>query len=245
VPPASGYQFQDERSVDRFLVQRWIITDSPEVSPSGYCECITLVYEGDRKVLDLGRDSGITNVTAIRDVTGDRRAELVIDQNSGGAHCCASMTIYSVETSPRSLLSISTGNCPASLMDLDKDGTPEVSTCDDAFSYEFCSFAYSPFPPVVFAYDRRRAEFTLATPRFAKYLPPPDTNDARKQMDDNTGDLDIVRCAALGPALTFIYTGRVVEGQRLFRELYRAPDAAKAEQKAMDLVRKSRLWMAR
>jgi hypothetical protein len=56
VAPDSGFVFHDERQVDRFVVQRWVSEDAPGISPSGFCDCITLVYEGGRRVLDLGRD---------------------------------------------------------------------------------------------------------------------------------------------------------------------------------------------
>jgi hypothetical protein len=43
--------------------------------------------------------------------------------------------------------------------------------------------------------------------------------------------------------LSLIYGGRVDEGLALFRLVYRRPDAPQLEQKAMELVRKSPLWI--
>ncbi len=246
VAPAPGFVLHEQHRVDRFLVQRWVSSATPEVSPAGFCECITVIYEDGRLVLDLGIDAGITSVTAVSDVTGDRRAELVISTNSGGAHCCQSTTIYSVSgAEPRPLLAVDTGDCPGELVDLDRDGKAEFRTCDAAFGYEFCSFAFSPFPPVVFAYDRLKGEFLLATPGYARRLQLKTASDARKTVADYPNDQEIARCAALGPALGLIYTGRVAQGQRLFRQLYRGSDAAVVEQKAVDIAMKSELWRNR
>jgi len=143
---------------------------------------------------------------------------------------------------------LSTGNCTGELIDLDKNGVLEFQTCDDMFAYEFCSFAFSPMPTVVLAYDARKGAFALATPRLAKYLPDPkraQLDDARKTMAENRADPEISRCAAFGPALSLIYSGRINEGLAIFRQLYRRPDRAMLEQKAMDMVKKSPLWVER
>jgi len=249
-PPQPGFILHEQTDAGRFTVQRWVNEMSPEVSPAGFCECITVVYEGTRLLLNTGLDAGITHVqSSTSDITGDGRPELVVVQNSGGAHCCESTAIYSVESTLRQLLSISTGNCPGRLEDIDGDGVPEFETCDEGFAYAFCSFAYSPVPTVVFAYDKSKGAFALATPRYARYFRTQDAAelaDARKLMAETRDtDPETYRCAALDPALTMIYNGRLNDGLALFRRLYARPDRATLERKVMEIVRKSSLWIAR
>jgi len=248
LPPRENFILHDERDVDRFVVQRWVSAGSPDISASGVCECITVVYEGDRRVLDLGVDVGITQIESSgADITGDGLAELVVTKHTGGAHCCESTTIYSVAAAATAILSVSTGNCPGQLVDLDDDGVPEFRTCDDTVAYAFCSFALSPMPTVVFAYDKARGAYALATPRYVKA--PIQLQEsiaaARKAMEQNPGDASVARCTALGPSLSLIYAGRVGEGRALLRRLYTRPDARQLERKTMELVRKSPLWIAR
>ena len=246
VPPDKGFIFRDEKTVDRFVVQRWISEANPEVSPAGFCECITVVYEGPRLVLTPGLNAGISDVGSTGDLTGDRLAELVLTNFSGGAHCCYSMAIYSIEGErARPLLSLETGDCAAELVDLDSDGTVELQTCDARFGYAFCSFAFSPFPPAVLAYDRQKGAFVPSTPRFARFLQLQSEAEARKTIAEYPNDREIGRCAALAPALGLIYTGRVEEGQALFRQLYRGPDAMEVERKALEMARTSDMWVAR
>lgn len=244
--PEPGYVLHDERTVDRFLVRRWIRQDSPEISPAGYCECITLVYEGDRLVLDLGTDAGITQVaSADTDVDDDGLSELVVTRFSGGAHCCTATTIYSVGTTLRELLSLNTGHCPGRLVDLNGDGVAEFETCDDTFAYEFCAFASSPMPAVVLAYDAAAGVFAVATPRYAEFYADPRAQalaDAQETLAGNADAPDIARCAALGPALSLVYAGRTSDGIALFEQLYNSSDGPDVVQKAVALARGSALW---
>jgi hypothetical protein len=248
VPPGKGFILHEERQVDRFLVQQWVSEASSDVSASGLCECATVVYEDNRQILSLGLDSGITRVESSGvDITGDGRAELVVTKHSGGAHCCESTTIYSVDATAREILSVSTGNCPGELVDLDNDGVPEFQTCDDTFANAFCSFAYSPMPTVVFAYDKANGAYAVATPRYANWSRQVDASlaEARKALEENPGDPDIYRCSMLAPALSMIYGGRLNDGLALFRRVYSRPDGAQVEQKTVELVRKSAFWVGR
>lgn len=246
VAPSTGFIFHDEKAVDRFVIQRWVSAENPEVSPAGFCECMTVVYEGTRRLFTPELDAGITSVSTVGDVTGDRRAELVFNRHSGGAHCCYSTSIYSIEREgPKALLSLETDDCSAELVDLDKNGVAEFQTCDAIFGYEFCSFAFTPFPPVVFAYDPQKGMFVLSTPRYARYVQLASEADARATMEMYPNEAEAARCASLGPALGLIYTGRVAEGQALFRKLYRGSDATAVETKALAMARSSDLWTAR
>lgn len=246
VAPSPGFILHDEMRVDRFVVQRWVSAANREVSPAGFCECITVVYEGTRRLFTPAPDAGITSVSTVSDVTGDRLAELVISQHSGGAHCCYSTSIYSIERAePKALLSLNTDDCAGELLDLDKNGVAEFQTCDATFGYEFCSFAFTPFPPVVFEYNRQKGVFVLATPRYARYLQLPTEVEARATVKEYPKEAEVGRCAALGPALGLIYTGRVAQGQALFRKLYSGPDAMAVEKKALEMARSSQLWVER
>jgi hypothetical protein len=240
--------------VGGLTVERWVPVSSPEVSPAGMCECITLVYLGDRKVLTLGEPNLMT-ATSIeaasgRDITGDSLREVVVSTWSGGAHCCYSTSIYSISGQVRPVLTIETGHCgPGELMDLDGNGTLELITCDDRWAYAHCSFAESPFPRVVFAYDGARGNYHPATPRYAALFRDDiarETAEARKKLASEGGkDPGVDKCTVLQPALSLMYVGLMDEGQRLVRELYRGTDIDAFENETVEKVRSSTLWVAR
>jgi hypothetical protein len=253
-PPREGYQLHDKREVGALTVERWVPTASPEVSPAGMCECITVVYLGDRKLLALGEPNEMTatsidNVSGT-DINGDARPEIVVSTWSGGAHCCYSTSIYSIGDDVRPVLTIETGNCgPGEIRDLDGDQQMEVVTCDDRWGYTYCSFADSPFPQVVYTYNSARREYELATPRFASRFRDDiatKTTEARTHMAAEGGkDAGIDKCTVLRPALALMYLGRLEDGRQLIRELYRGADLDTFEKEVSDGAQASRLWVAR
>jgi hypothetical protein len=253
-PPRAGYQLHDTRTVGSLTVERWVPTAMPDVSPAGMCECITVIYANGRLLLTLGEPGLMTalSIDAVsgKDVNGDRQPDLVVSDWSGGAHCCYSTSIYSIGSQVRPLLTIATGNCgPGELRDLDDDGSMEVVTCDDRLAYSYCSFAESPLPRVVMAYNASRGEYELATPRYAARLRDEiaaQTLEARTRMKAEGGkDAGADKCTVLQPALSLMYAGQLEEGRRLIRELYRGPDLDAFEQEVVDGVQASRLWVAR
>ena len=253
-PPAGGYGLHDERTVGPFTVQRWVNSSSPEVSPAGMCECITVVYLGDRQVLSLGAPGEMT-ARQISDVTGqdvnrDRQPDLIVSDWSGGAHCCYTTTVYSVGSEVRQILSLGTGNCgPGTFEDLDEDGRLEFITCDDAWAYAYCSFADSPLPRVVFAYDQSQGGYVPATPRYAAQFRDElamALEEVQTWMSVSGGkDPGLDRCRLLGPVLGLMYAGRIDDGLVLLRGLYRGADREQFEAETLEKVKKSPLWVPR
>jgi hypothetical protein len=217
------------------------------------CECITVVHMGDRTVLTLGAPDEMTartvEATSGRDINGDRLPDLVVSTWSGGAHCCYSTTIHSVGREVKPLLTLDTGNCGTELMDLDGNGTLELLTCDDRWAYAHCSFAESPLPSVVFAYDATRGEYRPATPRYAARFRDDiarQTAEARTKLAADGGkDPGVDKCTVLQPALSLMYFGLMDEGRQLVRELYRGSDIDAFEKETLEKVRSSALWVAR
>ena len=253
-PPRDGYQLHDTRALGGLTVERWVAPASLEVSPSGMCDCITIVYLGERKVLTLGEPGAMTattiDATSGTDITGDSQPDVVVSTWSGGAHCCYSTSVYSIGREVRPLLNIETGNCgPGEFMDLDGDKRLEIITCDDRWGYTYCSFAESPFPRVVFAYNAARGEYEVATPRFASGFRDEiaaQTSEARTRMAAEGGkDAGRDKCTVLRPALSLLYAGRLDEGRALIRDLYRGADLDAFEREVVEGARASRLWVAR
>jgi hypothetical protein len=243
--PHADYVLLDEQPVSRFVVQRWIRRGSPPPSPAGYCDCLTVVLEAGHVRLDLGPESGITTVSALPDVTGDAREELVVHDYTGGAHCCNFTRIFSFDTEgPRPLLSLSTGHCEVQLVDLDGDGRAEVRTCDDHFAYAFCSFADSPKPPVVLAFDRGTGRFEVATRRFAREMPEPSLDALRAEVSAAGARADVQRCVALGPVIDRLYTDGEDSAQQLLGAIYDRPDRAALWSQILEIARRSPLYTA-
>ena len=148
------------------------------------------------------------------------------------------------------VLALETGNCgPGEFEDLDGDGTFEFTTCDDAWAYAYCSFADSPLPRVVYAYDRARGEYVPATPRYASRFRDQlarDLDEAQTWLRDSGDDADpgLIKCRLLQPALGLMYSGRFDDGVLLIRVLYRGGDREQFERETAERVRQSPHWAA-
>jgi len=248
--PRSGFVFYDERRIGIFESQRWVNSAEREVSPSGMCDCITVVYLGSRKILTI--DPGGIMSTEIdprsgQDINGDKLPEIIVSQYTGGAHCCSSTTVYSVSAEPKMILQVDSGNCPGDFEDLDHDGKLEFVVCDDAWAYEKCPFATSPMPRVVYAYSPTMGRYTPATPRYWERFQESITqsiHQAEKDLADPDRDKTLDTCTVLRPVLDLMYAGRVDDGVALFRRLYRQADGSKLERETIQKVRSRPHWVA-
>jgi hypothetical protein len=102
----------------------------------------------------------------VTDIDGDGEPEVVLDLYSAGAHCCWYTQIYRYvpETKHYSPLVHVWGNLGYVFADLDHDGSQELVTRDDRFSYAFASFADSRWPVRILRY--RAGKLTVETPSY-------------------------------------------------------------------------------
>jgi hypothetical protein len=157
--------------------------------------------------------------------------QLVVEQYSGGAHCCYSYWIYDLSAPDARLLFDSgkygTGNQLVPV-DIDGDGEFEFKHSVMAFDYFNLSHASSTFPQAIFAYDKTVGEYRPANRRFSAY--------ALTGIEKDIKDLESIK--ARGPAakddlyteihfsallqvtLKYIYAGRRDEGWAIFDREY-------------------------
>ncbi|HEX3686381.1 MAG TPA: VCBS repeat-containing protein [Gaiellaceae bacterium] len=102
----------------------------------------------------------------VTDVDGDGEPEVVLDLYWGGAHCCWYSQIYRyVPTTRRYTPLVQVwGNFGYVFADLDHDGTQELVTRDDRFSYAFASFADSRWPVRILRY--KAGKISVDTPTY-------------------------------------------------------------------------------
>jgi hypothetical protein len=251
--PHAGYALHDERTVGPFTVQRWIAAVSPAVPASGVCDCITVVYEGDRHVAEFGAAGTIAAYT-VADLSGtdlnqDGYPDLVVSAWSGGPHCCYSSGVYSVGENVHQLLSLETGNCGGEFADLDGNGTLEFITCDDRWASAYCAFADWPLPRVIYAFEPSRGTYVPDTPRYASHYRnqlSAALEEAQAWLTQSGGrDPGIDKCRLLRPALGLMYSGRFEDGLVLIRSLYHGADREQFERETADRVRASPMWAER
>ena len=86
---------------------------------------------------------------ALQDINGNGIPELILQEYSGGFHCCSQNYIIELSDPISFLLDLDTGNQIIVFEDLNHDGMMEVETSEDVFSYWYTSYGSSPRPKVV------------------------------------------------------------------------------------------------
>ncbi|MGA9858607.1 MAG: hypothetical protein WBQ18_12145 [Solirubrobacteraceae bacterium] len=94
----------------------------------------------------------------ILDVEHNGRPDVILDLFSGGAHCCAIEQIFTLNpaTSTYAETEHNFGDPGARIVDLGHDGSYEFLTADDAFAYEFTSYAGSGLPIQILTFSAGR-----------------------------------------------------------------------------------------
>jgi len=111
-----------------------------------------LSIQKDGRLLQTISDWWVTRVECA-DLENDKTPELIVTTYSGGAHCCETLRVWTLEPkAPRKILEYEAGNAGGfELRDLDGNGRLELLLGDDSFAYfDDLSYAYSPrrFPLV-------------------------------------------------------------------------------------------------
>ncbi len=100
--------------------------------------------------------------TENNDLNKNGITDLEIQSFSGGAHCCFSTTLLELSNPASVVFDHAFSECPALSDDLDGDGIPEYQSCDDRWAYEYCSYAESPLPTVVWKWNGENYEIANA-----------------------------------------------------------------------------------
>jgi hypothetical protein len=120
-----------------------------EAVPSGIGQSghpTRLTIQKDGRLLATVSEWLVTRVECA-DLENDRTLELLVSSYSGGAHCCETLRVWTLEPkAPRKILEYEAGNAGGfELRDLDGDGRLELQLGDDWFAYfDDLSYAHSP-----------------------------------------------------------------------------------------------------
>jgi hypothetical protein len=213
-----------------------------------------MIRKGGRVVASFKDGGGpsldFTNI-ALFSLLGGESKQLIINQHSGGAHCCNSVWIYDLAT-PRlrklyDNLTYDVDFTPA-LIDIDRDGVYEFTQSVMAFDYfDRMSHASSPFAQVVFKYDKSAGRYLPASRTHADYLLrdiekyTDEVNKANRELASTRHEEDVgdYLGTVLQVVLQYIYAGREQEGWDFYEREYRLDDKAQMRTKVKGVLRKS------
>ncbi len=173
---------------------------------------------------------------------GKNTKQLVVEQFSGGAHCCWSYWIFDLFPDFEAVYDSQEYPVGYTLdtLDLDKDGVLEFTQGLLTFDYfDRLCHALSPIPIVVFGYDEEKRKYLPVSHIFPEYLLEGIEKDIERveqfqektgsaTYDDSLGDyLSLV----LQVVLRYIYAGQEEEAWLFYNREYDLPDKQEMKSK--------------
>ena len=198
------------------------------------------------------RDEETTKI-ALFPVLGGPTKQLIIEQYTGGAHCCSFYWIYDLGRGPRLLFSdeiyhFESGN-GLYLTDLDKDGCFELEQVILEFDYFHLSHAQSILPTVVFSYDKKLGRYVLANKKFRDYVLQGIDEDSAKvrKLQPSVRDSslylhDQYLSVVLKVVLNYLYTGKAEDAWSFFQSYYKLDDRREIAADLRKELRKSHIY---
>ena len=106
---------------------------------------------------------------SLTDLDSDGVAEVVVQNYSGGAHCCTNTTVHTWQGDQFKTLETGySDGLGGEFQDLDGDGLSEFVSFDNRFLYRFSSYAGSFPPPFVRTFDK--GEFIDSTRQYPEII---------------------------------------------------------------------------
>jgi hypothetical protein len=135
--PLSGLQLQISRSGESFYSE-------PVSSPHCLSAC--------------GLEHFAGGPLQVKDLEGDGEPDVVLELNTGGAHCCTVLQVFNLDPGVQAyrLIEKDFGDPGAALVDVAGDGRLEFESADDRFAYAFASYAFSGLPLQIWRLDAGR-----------------------------------------------------------------------------------------
>jgi hypothetical protein len=242
---------------DRLTYGNYVVTRTI-VEQEG--ESRAVISRGGRELVRL--TDGVPREDATRiglfPLLGGGGRQLLVEQYTGGAHCCTVYRVYDLGPELRVLFD---GNDygveeigeEMTLADIDGDGRYEFTQSVMAFDYFLTSHAGSVFPTAVFAYDEAAGRYAPANRRFSAYLLRPVARDIAKVEALNRRMSRAERAgtfhgehftAVMEVLLKYVYAGEEKKGWDFFATHYLLRDRAEVEAKVKEHLRESAVYRA-
>lgn len=184
--------------------------------------------------------AGVATMFGAFNFLGGRARQLAVSLTvpRGGRHRVVDLS----SASPRVIfdsLDYGVGREELSVIDLDKDGTYELSMPVTAFyGFENMSMAGTPLPEIVFKYDAKARRYLPANRLFPEYAMRGVDEDIRALKPDDEAYMS----RRLDILLRYVYAGREREGWDFFDRAYERPDRNALRKKIASALGEERVY---
>jgi hypothetical protein len=154
------------------------------------------------------------------DLTGYGKPDVILNEWSGGAHCCYQFHVLELGNTVRQITTIDAEDSDyAHFEDLDHKGIYEFLGWDFTFSYWHTSFEGSPAPKIILRFNGKN--YALAPSRMAKPLPSRDTLvQTQTQIRSAEWENNFPPPLLWETMLNLIYTGHSVTARQILDDVW-------------------------
>ena len=184
--------------------------------------------------------------------------QLVVEQYTGGAHCCMVYRVYDLGAELRTLFDgdefgIDEIGEDMNVLDADGDGRREFTLNVMAFDYFMTSHANSVFPTALFAYDDAAGRYVPSNKKFSAYLLRGVARDIAKVKALNRRMTKEERAstfhgehfrAVLDVLLKYVYAGEEQKGWKFFDTHYVLGDKSEVAAGVKSKLNESAIYRA-
>jgi hypothetical protein len=217
----STYIISETRQIGPYIIRVWFNRGPIKM----VADTIVSIGASGVTPVQIEQVAGINPLTG-RDITGSGAPSLVIDTYTGGAHCCFNTQVYELGQVFNKVLDTRPSACSVKLEDMEGGGVYAATTCDDTFTYKYCSFADSPLVRVILKYTPGQG-YLPASPAFAHlYQPDIEAHSAllsgqpgARSEPDGTN-----KCSVLPLVLDYLYSGAPDQAWAVIEQWYPFPD---------------------
>lgn len=185
---------------------------------------------------------------------GDDNKQLIIQQFTGGTHCCWNSWVLDIGDSVRILFrskDYAELGYEMGFMDMNEDGVVEITQTILLFdSFDRLDFSQSPFPTAYFEYSNARRRYELAKTLSSIFL--------AERIDEMTQNLDNLKntrrlhtdsnatgdyfAHVLAVTLEYVYAGQLEKGWIFFDQWYTHADKSEMKRKIRTLLESSAIF---
>ena len=184
--------------------------------------------------------------------------QLVVEQYTGGAHCCNIYRVYGLGAKLRTLFDgdeygVEEIGGDMNVVDIDRDGRYEFTLAVMAFDYFLTSHAGSVFPVAVFAYDEGARKYVPSNKKFSSYLLRGVARDVREvealnrrmtREEIESGFHGEHFRAVMGVLTKYVYAGEEEKGWAFFNTHYMLADKSEVEAAVKKRLKESAVYCA-
>jgi len=251
-----GHPAQVYTDLDTLVYNHYTIVNSFDAQDTSSGAHSVTIYKSGKLIYQHpeGVEQREFNQFGLVSLLGDSSKQLVIQQYSGGAHCCWTAWVLDLSDSIRFLYQ--SEDYPEvgyelGISDLDNDGVTELSQAIIAFDYfDRLSHADSPVSVAYFRFSKEKGRYVLANREFSRLILAriAQEEDSVKAAADTLnpaafGDENgVYLSAVLQVVINYVYAGQRDTGWNFFDKWYSLGDKEDMKKKIQDVLAESKIY---